>query len=113
MKKKLSLFMIATAAVVGLSLATPENQTVSANAQTPAVQNCENGCCDRPFFGYCGPFSWLYYIIQDIFWGILIQLLTNKFVSIVRQKPKPVYAVLGFFAVLKSGCCHSFKSKNN
>ncbi|HEQ0413845.1 TPA: hypothetical protein VDZ08_001344 [Streptococcus pyogenes] len=112
MKKKLSLFMIATAAVVGLSLATPENQTVSANAQTPAVQNCENGCCDRPFFGYCGPFSWLYYI-QDIFWGILIQLLTNKFVSIVRQKPKPVYAVLGFFAVLKSGCCHSFKSKNN
>lgn len=29
MKKKLSLFMIATAAVVGLSLATPENQTVS------------------------------------------------------------------------------------
>lgn len=54
MKKKLSLFMIATAAVVGLSLATPENQTVSANAQTPAVQNCENGCCDRPF-------SWLYY----------------------------------------------------
>lgn len=27
MKKKLSLFMIATAAVVGLSLATPENQT--------------------------------------------------------------------------------------
>ncbi|HEQ9152867.1 TPA: hypothetical protein VIE75_000956 [Streptococcus pyogenes] len=61
MKKKLSLFMIATAAVVGLSLATPENQTVSANAQTPAVQNCENGCCDRPFFGYCGPLSWLYY----------------------------------------------------
>ncbi|HFD6334147.1 TPA: hypothetical protein ACF5LA_000742 [Streptococcus pyogenes] len=52
MKKKLSLFMIATAAVVGL---------ISANAQTPAVQNCENGCCDRPFFGYCGPFSWLYY----------------------------------------------------
>lgn len=112
MKKKLSLFMIATAAVVGLSLATPENQTVSANAQTPAVQNCENGCCDRPFFGYCGPFS-CFTIIQDIFWGILIQLLTNKFVSIVRQKPKPVYAVLGFFAVLKSGCCHSFKSKNN
>ncbi|HER2094850.1 TPA: hypothetical protein VJR80_000872 [Streptococcus pyogenes] len=31
MKKKLSLFMIATAAVVGLSLATPENQTVSAS----------------------------------------------------------------------------------
>ncbi|SQE98264.1 Uncharacterised protein [Streptococcus pyogenes] len=31
MKKKLSLFMIATAAVVGLSLAAPENQTVSAN----------------------------------------------------------------------------------
>ncbi|HEP1511396.1 TPA: hypothetical protein VB507_001385 [Streptococcus pyogenes] len=59
MKKKLSLFMIVTAAVVGLSLATPENQTVSANAQ--AVQNCENGCCDRPFFGYCGPFSWFYY----------------------------------------------------
>ncbi|HHF7483450.1 TPA: SpoV family signaling peptide [Streptococcus pyogenes] len=45
MKKKLSLFMIATAAVVSLSLATPENQTVSANdTQVTCV-----GCPD------CGP----------------------------------------------------------
>ncbi|HEP7300250.1 TPA: hypothetical protein ACF48F_001093 [Streptococcus pyogenes] len=83
MKKKLSLFMIATAAVV--------------TALSLGIVDLSAG----------------FTIIQDIFWGILIQLLTNKFVSIVRQKPKPVYAVLGFFAVLKSGCCHSFKSKNN
>ncbi|HEP2357034.1 TPA: hypothetical protein VCE09_000748 [Streptococcus pyogenes] len=45
MKKKLSLFMIATATVVSLSLATPENQTVSANdTQVTCV-----GCPD------CGP----------------------------------------------------------
>ncbi|HHJ8286362.1 TPA: hypothetical protein ACQNNS_000812, partial [Streptococcus pyogenes] len=100
------------AAVVGLSLATPENQTVSANAQTPAVQNCKTAVVTALSLGIVD-LSAGFTIIQDIFWGILIQLLTNKFVSIVRQKPKPVYAVLGFFAVLKSGCCHSFKSKNN
>ncbi|HES0204627.1 TPA: hypothetical protein VNB53_001285 [Streptococcus pyogenes] len=40
MKKKLSLFMIATAAVVSLSLATPENQTVSANDTQVTCVGC-------------------------------------------------------------------------
>ncbi|HHJ7913518.1 TPA: SpoV family signaling peptide, partial [Streptococcus pyogenes] len=58
----LSLFMIATAAVVGLSLATPENQTVSAN-EAVATQACADGtnCCGYNFYGYCGPISWLFY----------------------------------------------------
>ncbi|HEP1299801.1 TPA: hypothetical protein VD058_000995 [Streptococcus pyogenes] len=62
MKKKLSLFMIATAAVVSLSLATPENQTVSAN-EAVATQACADGtnCCGYNFYGYCGPISWLFY----------------------------------------------------
>ncbi|AFC65543.1 TPA: SpoV family signaling peptide [Streptococcus pyogenes] len=59
MKKKLSLFMIATAAVVSLSLATPENQTVSAN-ETTSTQKC-----DYSFYGYCGPISWLFYNTRD------------------------------------------------
>ncbi|HER7023112.1 TPA: hypothetical protein VL927_001511 [Streptococcus pyogenes] len=67
MKKKLSLFMIATAAVAGLSLATPENQTVSAS-ETAVSTICDgNGCCNGPFFGYCGPASWLYYNIKYLF----------------------------------------------
>ncbi|HER2683730.1 TPA: SpoV family signaling peptide [Streptococcus pyogenes] len=53
MKKKLSLFMIATAAVAGLSLATPENQTVSANDASYS-----NG-----FYGHTGPDSWLLYTV--------------------------------------------------
>ncbi|HHJ7983106.1 TPA: SpoV family signaling peptide, partial [Streptococcus pyogenes] len=57
--KKLSLFMIATAAVVSLSLATPENQTVSAN-ETTSTQKC-----DYSFYGYCGPISWLFYNTRD------------------------------------------------
>ncbi|AKZ49714.1 TPA: hypothetical protein VD138_001033 [Streptococcus pyogenes] len=62
MKKKLSLFMIATAAVVGLSLATPENQTVSANeAAVSTICTDGNGCCNGSFYGYCGPISWLFY----------------------------------------------------
>ncbi|HER6732004.1 TPA: SpoV family signaling peptide [Streptococcus pyogenes] len=61
MKKKLSLFMIATAAVVSLSLATPENQTVSAS-ETAVSTICDgNGCCNGSFYGYCGPISWLFY----------------------------------------------------
>ncbi|HHJ7485633.1 TPA: SpoV family signaling peptide, partial [Streptococcus pyogenes] len=56
---KLSLFMIATAAVVSLSLATPENQTVSAN-ETTSTQKC-----DYSFYGYCGPISWLFYNTRD------------------------------------------------
>ncbi|HEQ0432941.1 TPA: hypothetical protein VDZ06_001234 [Streptococcus pyogenes] len=63
MKKKLSLFMIATAAVVGLSLATPENQTVSAN-ETTTTQ-----ACDYSFYGYCGPISWLFYNTRDFLLG--------------------------------------------
>ncbi|HER5543133.1 SpoV family signaling peptide [Streptococcus pyogenes] len=63
MKKKLSLFMIATAAVVGLSLATPENQTVSAN-ETTSTQKC-----DYSFYGYCGPLSYLFYETKYLFWG--------------------------------------------
>ncbi|HES0445398.1 TPA: hypothetical protein VNV26_001478 [Streptococcus pyogenes] len=66
MKKKLSLFMIATAAVVGLSLATPENQTVSAS-ETTTTQACADGtnCCGYNFREYCGPITWLYYCIRD------------------------------------------------
>ncbi|HEQ5346579.1 TPA: hypothetical protein VHG83_001562 [Streptococcus pyogenes] len=66
MKKKLSLFMIATAAVVGLSLATPENQTVSAS-ETTTTQACADGtnCCGYNFRRYCGPITWLYYCIRD------------------------------------------------
>ncbi|HHD3224352.1 hypothetical protein R2576_04820 [Streptococcus pyogenes] len=50
MKKKLSFFMIATAAVVSLSLATPENQTVSANETQVACVECPDcgpkwSCC--------------------------------------------------------------------
>ncbi|HGA4678862.1 TPA: SpoV family signaling peptide [Streptococcus pyogenes] len=68
MKKKLSLFTIATAAVVGLSLATPENQTVSANeAAVSTICTDGNGCCNGPFFGYCGAASWLYYNIKYLF----------------------------------------------
>ncbi|HGK7743730.1 TPA: virulence-signaling peptide SpoV, partial [Streptococcus pyogenes] len=49
-KKKLSLFMIATAAVAGLSLATLGNhQTVSAN--------------DASFYGQNAPDSWLLYTV--------------------------------------------------
>ncbi|HEP1477953.1 SpoV family signaling peptide [Streptococcus pyogenes] len=62
MRKKLSLFMIATAAVVGLSFATPENQTVSANeAAVSTICTDGNGCCNGSFYGYCGPISWLFY----------------------------------------------------
>ncbi|VHC29607.1 SpoV family signaling peptide [Streptococcus pyogenes] len=66
MKKIISLFMIATAAVVGLSLATPENQTVSAS-ETTTTQACADGtnCCGYNFRGYCGPITWLYYCIRD------------------------------------------------
>ncbi|HHL2762910.1 TPA: SpoV family signaling peptide [Streptococcus pyogenes] len=53
--------MIATAAVVGLSLATPENQTVSAS-ETTTTQ-----ACDYSFYGYCGPISWLFYNTRDFF----------------------------------------------
>ncbi|VHB90897.1 SpoV family signaling peptide [Streptococcus pyogenes] len=53
MKKKLSLFMIATTAVVGLSLATPENQTVSANDASYS-----NG-----FYGQNAPDNWLLYTV--------------------------------------------------
>ncbi|ABF33210.1 TPA: SpoV family signaling peptide [Streptococcus pyogenes] len=63
MKKKLSLFMIATAAVVGLSLATPENQTVSAN-EAVATQTC-----NYDFYGYCGPISWLFYKTKHLLIG--------------------------------------------
>ncbi|HER1451194.1 SpoV family signaling peptide [Streptococcus pyogenes] len=63
MKKKLSLFMIATAAVVGLSLATPENQTVSANETTTTQE------CNYDFYGYCGPISWLFYTTRDFLLG--------------------------------------------
>ncbi|HER7881724.1 TPA: hypothetical protein VMH96_001499 [Streptococcus pyogenes] len=62
MKKKLSLFMIATAAVAGLSLATlGSHQTVSAS-ETAVSTICDgNGCCNGSFYGYCGPISWLFY----------------------------------------------------
>ncbi|HEQ3968860.1 TPA: SpoV family signaling peptide [Streptococcus pyogenes] len=63
MKKKLSLFMIATAAVAGLSLATPENQTVSAN-EAVATQTC-----NYDFYGYCGPISWLFYKTKHLLIG--------------------------------------------
>ncbi|HFK5852242.1 TPA: SpoV family signaling peptide [Streptococcus pyogenes] len=53
MKKKLFLFMIATAAVAGLSLATPENQTVSANDASYS-----NG-----FYGQNAPDNWLLYTV--------------------------------------------------
>ncbi|HES1066256.1 TPA: hypothetical protein VNJ14_001298 [Streptococcus pyogenes] len=66
MKKKLSLFMIATAAVVSLSLATPENQTVSAN-ETTSTQKC-----DYSFYGYCGPISWLFYNTRDFLFRTLL-----------------------------------------
>ncbi|VHB10644.1 Uncharacterised protein [Streptococcus pyogenes] len=63
MKKIISLFMIATAAVVGLSLATPENQTVSASETTTTQE------CDYSFYGYCGPISWLFYNTRDFLFG--------------------------------------------
>ncbi|HHJ2557281.1 TPA: SpoV family signaling peptide [Streptococcus pyogenes] len=54
MKKKLSLFMIATAAVAGLSLATLGNhQTVSANEASYS-----NG-----FYGQNAPDNWLLYTV--------------------------------------------------
>ncbi|HHJ8290266.1 TPA: SpoV family signaling peptide, partial [Streptococcus pyogenes] len=67
---KLSLFMIATAAVVGLSLATPENQTVSAN-EAVVTQACADGtnCCGYNFYGYCGPISWLFYKTKHLLMG--------------------------------------------
>lgn len=64
MKKKLSLFMIATAAVAGLSLATlGEHQTVSAN-EAVATQ-----ACNYDFYGYCGPISWLFYKTKHLLMG--------------------------------------------
>ncbi|HHK1020253.1 TPA: SpoV family signaling peptide [Streptococcus pyogenes] len=54
MKKKLSLFMIATVAVAGLSLATlGSHQTVSAN----------DASYSNDFYGHNGPDSWLLYTV--------------------------------------------------
>ncbi|HHK1276660.1 TPA: SpoV family signaling peptide, partial [Streptococcus pyogenes] len=57
--KKLSLFMIATAAVVGLSLATPENQTVSAYQKT---DNRDSSVCWT-----CCPLTCLKYEVEDLY----------------------------------------------
>ncbi|HGH9258126.1 TPA: SpoV family signaling peptide [Streptococcus pyogenes] len=57
MKKKLSLFMIATAAVAGLSLATPENQTVSAYEVTATR--------DASVCWTCCPLTCLKYNVED------------------------------------------------
>ncbi|HHE0816364.1 TPA: SpoV family signaling peptide [Streptococcus pyogenes] len=57
MKNKLSLFMIATAAVVSLSLATPENQTVSAYEVTATR--------DASVCWTCCPLTCLKYNVED------------------------------------------------